>query len=252
MKKTFYSLLILLFSVVNVSAFGITDGEKDKKDEKETKKTKAQPDVPGALVIEVANNILLDAPEALKLNQWLSWTVNIYYLYEFPFGESAFSFNPGIGLGLETYRFEQDFTLTTTTSDFATEITPLRNTLPNADEYRKSNWGQYYFDIPFEFRWYANKEFKRKSFKLAAGGKVGFRFDSKTKVVYDENDQKKKQKQKQNFNFNSPRYGVYGRVGFGAISLYYYYSITEVFQNKRGPEETRARVMMVGISISGF
>ncbi len=256
MKKTIFSILIGIYSFTNVTAGNLTvSGEKDKKEkteDKDGKKTTAQPDVPGALVIEVANNILTNAPETMNLNQWASWTVNIYYMYEFPFGESSFSFNPGMGLGLETYRFEQNFTLTTTTGDFNTEVTLLSSILPNATDYRKSSWGIYYFDIPFEFRWYADKEFKRKSFKLALGGKVGFRIDSKTKIVYDEYDNKKKQKQKQNFNFNSPRYGAYARVGFGAISLYYYYSITEVFINKRGPDETRAKTMMVGISISGF
>ncbi len=257
MKKTIFSILIGIYSFTNVFAetfdnFSEEDDKKDKTEDKDGKKTKAQPDVPGALVIEVANNILTNAPETMKLNQWLSWTVNIYYMYEFPFGESSFSFNPGMGLGLETYRFEQNYTLTTVNNDFNTVVTPINSILPDATDYRKSVWGQYFFDIPFEFRWYADKDFKRKSFKIAVGGKVGFRIDSKTKIVYDEYDSKKKQKQKQNFNFNSPRYGVYGRVGFGALSLYYYYSITEVFQNKRGPDETRAKTMMVGLSISGF
>jgi len=257
MKKIILSLFVtLLMFNVGVAAINSTEGgedKNDKKDKKSSKSAKSQPDVPGALVIEVANNILSNAPDNMKLNQWASWTVNIYYMYEMNFGESAFSFNPGFGLGLEHFRFNENYTLTNTNDDFNTVVTPLRVALPNADVYRRSSWGQYFLDVPFEFRWYAKKEFKRKSFKIAVGGKVGFRFDSKTKVVYDEFDSKKKKlKNKQNFNFISPRYGVYGRVGFGAISLYYYYSLTEVFKNKRGPNETRAQNMMVGISISGF
>lgn len=251
MKNVFFLLVVAVLFQSNLFA-GELEGEKDKEGKKSSKQTTAQPDVPGALVIEVANNILTNAPDNMKLKQMSSWTVNLYYLYELPFGESAFSFNPGFGLGLETYRFEENYTLTTINDDFNTEVTPLRTTLPNATKYVKSSWGQYYFDIPFEFRWYADPEFKRKSFKIALGGKIGFRIDSKTKVVYEEFDNRKKQKQKQNFNFNSPRYGAYGRVGFGAISLFYYYSLTEVFKNKRGPDDTRARVMMAGVSISGF
>ncbi len=254
-------LLILVFSflfAVSIPALAnnITSDEEDKRDTKEekkdTKKTNASPDVPGSLVIEVAKNILTNAPESMRSEWWASWTINVYYLYELPFGESSFSFNPGFGFGMETYRFQDEITLTTTLNDFNTEITPLTTYIPEADSYKRSFFNATYLDIPFEFRWYADKSFKRKSFKVAVGGKVGFRIDSKTKVVYTDNDQTKKRKQKENFNIISPRYGAYARVGFGAISLYYYYSITEFFQNKRGPEETRARNMMVGISISGF
>jgi len=248
------SLLIAISIPVKATSFAFEeDGKrKTKEEEKDTKKTNASPDVPGSLVIEVAINILTNAPESMKLDWWASLSVNVYYLYEFPIGESSFSFNPGFGLGMEKYRFKDEITLTTTADDFQTEITLLTTAIPEADSYKRSYFNATYFDIPFEFRWYADKSFKRKSFKIAAGGKIGFRIDSKTKIVYTENDQQKKRKQKENFNIISPRYGVYGRVGFGAISLYYYYSLTEFFQNKRGPEETRARNMMVGISISGF
>ena len=78
------------------------------------------------------------------------------------------------------------------------------------------------------------------------------RYEVKTKVKYEENSQTKKYKNFENYNVPNFRYGVYGRFGVSGISLYYYYSLSEMFENKKGPEETRTSVMMAGISISGF
>jgi hypothetical protein len=252
-------LLLLLVLAVTLPSFANGEDDKDKpKATKETrgvkgvKKTMAQPDVPGALVIEIANNILLDAPDQMKLDFWGSWTVNLYYMYDFPIGDSNFSLDLGIGIGLEKYSFSRDVTLITNADDSQTLIETLDNVIPTASKYRKSNFANNYVDIPLEVRFYANKENRRKSIKAAVGGKFGIRYDVLTKVKYEENNQTKKYKDKQNFNVQNFRYGVYGRFGVSGVSLYYYYSLTEMFENKKGPEETRASVMMVGLSLSGF
>ena len=241
----------------NGDGYGDDDDDKKKKEKKsnngtlETKKINAQPDVPGVLVIDLANNIWQNAPEDLKLNPWGSWTVNIYYLYEFDVSQSL-SWNMGLGVGLEKYRFDRDFTLGTTADDSQTLSVPLTEAVPRADSYKKTNLAANYFDIPMELRWYMDRNNKRRSLKLALGGKLGFLFDSHTKVKYEENGQTKKLKDKQRFNIKSPRYGVYGRLGFASVSFFYYYGITEFFDSNKGPDNTRVKTMSVGISISGF
>jgi hypothetical protein len=257
------ALLALLILTVSLPSFATDGDDKDKpgddknkpastKDTKGAKKTMAQPDGPGALVIEIASNILQNAPDQMGIEFIGSWTVNLYYMYDFPIGNSNFSLDLGVGVGLEKYSFSNDITLVTNADDTQTLIETLDNVIPTASKYRKSNFANNYIDFPLEVRYYANKENRRKSFKAAIGGKFGIRYDVLTKVKYEENDQTKKIKNKQNFNVQNFRYGVYGRLGVSGISLYYYYSITEMFDNKKGPEETRANVMMVGLALSGF
>ncbi len=261
MKNIFLVMLLILTCIVSVYANGEGDddkkGKKDKisKDDKELlelKKTKAQPDVPGVLVIDLATTILLNSPTGMEINPWGSWSVNIYYLYEFPIGNSNFSMNMGVGLGLEKYKFKEDNTLGTIEEDIETIVVPLIDVLPQAQKFRKSAFAANYFDIPIEFRYYANKNNRRKTFKVAAGGKIGFRFDTHTKIKYDEYNQTKIFKDKQQFNTQNPRFGLYGRIGFASVSFYYYYSLSEFFDNKKGPDQTQANTMLIGISISGF
>jgi len=257
MRKFIKSVLLsLLILAVTLPSFANGGDDKDKpkttKETKGVKKTMAQPDVPGALVIELANNILQNAPSQMSLDVLGSWTVNLYYMYDFPIGNSNFSLDLGIGVGLEKYNFSNDITLVTNADDSQTSIETLDNVIPTASKFRKSNFANNYVDIPLEVRFYANKENRRKSVKAAVGGKFGIRYDVLTKVKYEENNQTKKFKDKQNFNVQSFRYGIYGRFGISGVSLYYYYSLSEMFDNKKGPEETRASVMMVGLSLSGF
>ena len=214
------------------------------------KQSNGQPNVPGALVLDFANNILLDAPDSMGLNFLGSWTVNIYYQYEFQIGQSNLSFHPGLGVGLEKYNFNKDVTLATSPDDVLTLITPAVNVVPNGSKILKTTFAANYFDFPIEFRFYAKKS--KKGFNLAAGGKIGVRFDSGTKIKYEEKGQTKKLKDKQNFNLNSPRFGVYGRLGTGGFSLYYYYGITEMFKTNQSPNLAPVRTMMIGISLKGL
>jgi len=256
MKKqliTFISLLLTVLISINAVAFGGDDKDpKSKKEDKETKKTKAQPDVPGAFVIDIANNIFQNAPDEMKLNAWGSWTANIYYQYEFPIGNSNFSFNAGIGLGLEKYSFNNNVTLITSNDDSQTLVESLDNILPDATSIKKTNFAANYIDFPISIRFNADKINRRKSFKASVGGKLGVRYGVHTKVKFEENSQVKKFKSYENYNIPNFRYGLFGKVGLAGVSLYYYYSLTEFFDNKKGPDETQANVMMFGLSFSGF
>ena len=103
-------------------------------------------------------------------------------------------------------------------------------------------------DIPLEVRFHADKENRRKSFKVAVGGKFGVRYDVHNKIKYEESDITKKVKNHENYNVPNFRYGLYGRLGIAGIHFYYYYSLTEFFDNKKGPDETQANTMMIGLS----
>lgn len=232
-------------------SFGAVALENDDDNDKKKKKQKARPDLPGILLIDVGFNFLQDNPEGMDVGFWGSKIVNFYYYLDIPIGKSHFSFGPGIGLGLEKYSFDDNNTLTLNNSG-NTEITELANLLNDDVEIKKSKIAANYIDIPVEFRFHVNKENHDQGFRAAIGGKVGFLFDGHTKIKYEEDGDNKKIKQKDNFNLQRFRYGVTARIGFPGINLFGYYSLSELFESGRGPDETTATSFNLGISISGF
>jgi hypothetical protein len=214
-----------------------------------------RPDIPGDLMIEFGYNWVKDHTPGIGFNTLGSRTFNAYYLYEKNLGESAFSFHPGIGIGTEKYAFEQNLTLgygLDSIGNDEVQYVALDSIYGIGTSYKKSQINANYFDIPIEFRWRSKKYDPKGSFKVTVGGKVGFLFGSKTKVKYAENGETKKTKQKETFELNAIRYGVYGKVGYGGFSAFYYYSLSDLFNKDKGPMRTTMYPMTFGLSLALF
>lgn len=216
----------------------------------------ARPNVPGDLIIDFGVSLLSNAPDQMDLRLLGSRAVNFYYLYHVKFGPTSnFSFNPGFGVGIENFNFSNDITLTNIpTQDGANQVNIVElNDLisPDAD-FRKSKLAVTYFDIPMELRFHLNRDNHDRGLKIAVGGRVGVRLDAHTKVKYDLNDNTRKLKQKESFQLNGLRYGVHGRMGFGALTLFYYQNLSQLFQDGEGPGGTDANSFMAGVSFILF
>lgn len=255
MKKLSFSLFALLFSF-SVMATGGNDKD-SKKDQNpgntynalsqsSPEKTAASPNFPGGLVLDLGFNFLTDEPEDMELNFFGSKIFNIYYMYEIQLGNSHFSFNPGIGVGLEKYRFDKDVTLASENGE--TVIVPLTEEW----DVKNSKLAVNYFDIPLELRFHLNKDNFRKSFKIGVGGKVGVLFDSHSKIKYETDGDKKIIKSKEQFGLSRFRYGVLGRIGIGSFSLFYYQELSTLFKDGEGPEDTTTAPFKIGISLYAF
>lgn len=232
-------------------SFGVFAMENDDDNDKKKKKNNARPDLPGILLIDFGFNFLTDNPEGMDVGFWGSKIVNFYYYWDIPIGKSHFSFGPGIGLGLEKYSFEDNNTLALDNSG-NTEIIEVSSILDDDVEIKKSKIAANYIDVPIEFRFHANKENHDLGFRAAVGGKVGFLFAGHTKIKYEGDGDNKKLKQKEDFNLQRLRYGVTARIGFPGINLFGFYSLSELFESGKGPDETTASSFNLGISISGF
>jgi hypothetical protein len=101
--------------------------------------------------------------------------------------------------------------------------------------------------VPLELRWISRKYDPKRSVKVIAGVKGGYLVDIHTKIKYDQYGQVKKTKQKEDFELNKLRYGVYGKVGYGAFGLSYYYQLSQLFDAERGPDGTAATPMTFGL-----
>ncbi len=73
------------------------------------------------------------------------------------------------------------------------------------------------------------------SFRIGAGGYVGYRIHSYSKIMYFD-DGKKKEHERSNYNLNNFRYGLIGQVGFKDVNIFVKYDLNTLFTEGRGPE----------------
>lgn len=72
-------------------------------------------------------------------------------------------------------------------------------------------------------------------FRIGAGGYVGYRMMSRSKLVYNEGGSKEKDRVNNNFYLNNVRYGVRAQVGWKGVDIFANYDLNEVFVTDRGP-----------------
>jgi len=227
------------------------------------KKITARPDIPGTFVLEFGVNRDLSAPPDFSLGLIGSRSANLYYQYEFRILKSSFSFVPGIGLSLERFKFKNNYVIDYATSAIADGILMFApgDTIPGI---KKSQLITNYIEVPLELRYSTNPEDPARSFKISIGGRVGYMYDSFSKVKYKENGEGKKIKNKEDFNLTKFRYGVTARIGVGNFSIFGYYNLTSLFEDGKGVNErigegtTQTLVkkdfstLTIGISLASF
>lgn len=211
------------------------------------------PDFPGALVFEYGINYFDNNSAIMDTDPWKSPTLNLYYMYAFRIGEETpFSFNIGAGVGNEKYTFKSPITfsdsLTYTIIDSLSNV-PFFN---NAGSYKKSQMVINYIDIPMELRIHSRKKDHKRAFYLAIGGKIGFRFAGKTKVVYSEFGTTKKYKNLYHYNVNAIRYGATARIGYGPINFWGYLGLNDFFTGNKTVGMKNPNTFSFGLSLSTF
>jgi hypothetical protein len=245
--KLFFSTL--LFVLLTSAAFA----------QYETVTKTKRPSIPGTFLVDLGVNRSIGAEDS-TWNQglWGSRTVNVYYQYPIRFGRSKFSFNPGIGLSMERWKFTDGAMLIDTAGTTDLNLIKQFNLLTPRREYGndisiiKSSLVTNYLEMPIEFRFDSKPEDIARSFNVAIGGRVGLRLNSFTKVKYKEDGEKIKVKDKQSLGLNDFRYGVYTRVGIGGFSFFGFYNLSEMFEAGKGPHGREINSLTVGISINGF
>jgi hypothetical protein len=208
---------------------------------------KGRPNIPGTFQVDFGFNMPTEKG-GFNTKFFGSTTVNFYYIYDKRLGKSKFSVHPGIGFGLERYKFSDEKTLGFSTD--GDSVSMVSSTLPNP---KKSKLITNYIDIPLEFRFSTNPEDPNRSFKVSLGFKFGVLYESFTRQKYSEDGESKKLENKQNFNLYPIRYGPYLRIGAGNISVYGYYSFSPLFRPGIGPGGSQnINNFTVGLSLAAF
>ncbi len=235
-KSTF--LLLLAFLVAS-AAFAQSS-------ESNTTNETYQPNLRGNLLFAVGFNAFNNAPSDFQISPWRSKSVNLYYLYEIPLGNSKFTFNPGIGLGLEKYQFKNNVMLTY--ADIDDIPTNLDSEVPvlimqdiadmeiygNTPVVNKNRLAANYIDVPLEFAFHSNKTNPKSGLNIALGGKIGYLYSAHTKVKYEALDGNRKVKIHRDWDLNPFRYSAHSRIGYGGFNVYFEYQLSDLFDNEFG------------------
>ncbi len=212
------------------------------------KLTKGRPNIPGTFLIELGFNRALNASDTFNITFLGSRTLNLYYQHEIkiPILKGKFSLHPGIGLGMERFKFKDNKTLTYD-ADRNLQLQSLTGISIN-----KSQLITNYLDAPIELRFSTNPYDPGRSFKVAVGFRAGVLLKAHTKIKYEEEGDNIKIKDSRPWNVNNFRYGLYGRIGVGNFTFFGYSNMTPYFKKGEGLQGKDMNTLTVGVSLAGF
>jgi hypothetical protein len=171
--------------------------------------------------------------------------LNAYICYDFPFSNTNFSFAAGAGIGSSSvYLDSQIINMTDITNS------PIRF-LYDSIGYKRYKVNTTYFEVPFEFRFFANKDNRNRGFKASLGVRVGTIISAKTKGVLSTGNGTFKDKQSNRRFFETWRITPTARIGWGNFSLYGAYQVTELF-TPTNLEAKGVHPLSIGICLSGL
>ena len=110
-----------------------------------------------------------------------------------------------------------------------------------------------YVDVPVDLQYNFNKNDYSKSFRLSIGARVGFLYQSQTKIGFDSpNTGKVKVKQAENYGLEKMRYGLHLKAGSPGFNVWTTYYLNPMWQADRGPFNNEASQVSFGIAVGLF
>lgn len=224
-----YLLLIGLFLLSTTTIFG--QGERSGGQDR--------------IVLELNWNGWLDAPDGIE-QQWYSRGLNLFFMYDLPFGNSPFSIAPGFGLGTDNVYHNGVFTAT----DSVTLFSPIADSI----NLTGTKLNTTYLEVPLELRFRTKPNDKGRSWKIAAGIRGGLLITSHVKyrgegTTFGLLQDDVKYKLHDIPRLDNLRYGATFRVGYGPINLQAYYGLSTLFEAGQGPDMAP---LHIGISFNGL
>jgi hypothetical protein len=244
MKKVILSLLtILLFSGLAKAQTATT--------EKKMADLSSRP--ADHLMIQFGADSWTGGPDSVKTSG-TGRHFNVYFMLDKPFRtNNKFSLAYGVGFGTNNQYIDKDTYVDVAQIGNSIRFKPL-DSLSN--RFDKQKVATVYLQVPAELRYYSNPANPAKSWKLAAGLKVGLLFKGYTKSkdfqTFNGTSLYGKtyvQKMSNKRFFTSNDITLTARAGYGMFALTAGYSVTPVIRDGYGPSFNR---LSVGLSISGL
>jgi hypothetical protein len=244
MKKVILSLLtILLFS-------GLAQAQTTATEKKMADLSSRPAD---HLMIQFGSDSWVGAPDSVKTSG-MGRHFNIYFMLDKPFRtNNKFSLAYGVGFGTNNQYIDKRTIVDLSQVGNSIRFKQLDSL---ANRYDKQKVATVYLQVPAEIRYYSNPANPAKSWKLAAGVKVGLLFKGYTKMKDYQTASGNSfygktyvQKVSNKRFFTSNDVTLTARAGYGILSLNVGYSVTPVIRDGYGPSFNR---LSVGLSISGL
>lgn len=178
-----------------------------------------------------------------------SKSFNLYLMVDYPFKTNphlSMAFGPGIA---------SDHIVFTKTHVGIKEAAPAIyfTNVSDTNHYKKTKLATVYLEAPIEFR-YSAKPLTGNGFKFAIGVKVGTMLNAHTRNTKYEtkdgtsiSDHTEKESSKKFFNKN--RLSVTGRIGYGHLSIFGSYQLSQLFRDGLGPV---VKPFSIGLTLSGL
>lgn len=167
----------------------------------------------------------LNATTGVDVDAFRSRGFSFLFMNEKVFGEgnTAIAF----GLGFSSQNVHSNCLPTYNSDKSRTFLTPITT------DYDLNKLSVNYVDLALEFRFRTDENEAHKRFKISAGIKGGILVQSHTKY---EDDVIGKIKTYSIENLNLFQYGITGRIGYGHWGVSGYYSLTNLFEDGKGPD----------------
>jgi hypothetical protein len=124
----------------------------------------------------------------------------------------------------------------------------------NGRQYQKTKLATSTFTVPLMFQLNLREKDAqtgrrgRSGFTVGAGGFVGYRLGSWTKLKYFEEGNTYKDKNHGSYNLNDWQYGLQGVIGYHGLTFFAKYNLNELFREGQGP---KAQTLSFGVRIGG-
>jgi hypothetical protein len=216
------------------------------------KDKKIIPDGPGDhLMVQLTYDRWLGAPDSISSRtRGFSRGLNVAFMLNQRFKSSP-SWGVAFGLGVSSSNIF--FKKTGIDLSSTTAVLPFKN-LDSADHFKKYKLATFFAEIPLELRYTLNPEKENKSWKFAAGIKVGALLNAHTKGKTLQNSSDKTinpyiEKNRKNSFFSGTRLVATARIGYGNVSIVGAYQLTSLLKESAGAS---IKPLQIGICISGL
>ncbi len=178
-------------------------------------------------------SMTLDATSKfMELNTNKSWAYSLNFIqHSIPIsvGSRYLGFVTGMGVDWNNYRLKQNIDLQ---EDDNGVISGELSTLT----YKKNSLNTVYLKMPLIFEFQIPTGRKDKIFFVGLGAEAAVKINSKTRKVYEKDDDLKKLRIEGDYQLSPFRYGLTARIGYENLQLFGNYSLQPLFEKNQGPE----------------
>lgn len=197
------------------------------------------------VMIQLGYNNWMNKPDSVKTKPF-GYVFNAYLCYDFPIKKSHMSFATGVGINTSVVYLDKQMLVVNDTSTLGGAAARIIADPTPGKRYKTVTT---YLQAPFELRYFSNNLNRNKGFKAALGVTVGAFLGAHTKELTSVSGTTIRYKENTKRYYSPWNFAATARIGWGNLSVFGSYNITNVFKDNNGPALTPASV---GICITGL